>query len=134
MKSPKLDILMILQQDVEENFSSRQKSKVLHKTKDIEALGDKVENSVIRVITRKLPLKYYVSQGHIVGEKLKTSSQLDLIISITLDHRYYLHLKTEPNIFLLNRFILSPKLSRHIIQIRNLSNRSLFQLPRLMKS
>lgn len=36
MKLPKLDILMIQQQDVEENFSSRQKSKVLHKTKDIE--------------------------------------------------------------------------------------------------
>lgn len=81
MELPKLEILSILQQDVEEIFSSRQKSKVLHKTKDIDASGDEVENSVRRVIRRKLPLKYYVSQGHIVDEKLKTSSQLDLILA-----------------------------------------------------
>ncbi|OZV68414.1 DUF6602 domain-containing protein [Winogradskyella aurantia] len=81
MELPKLEILSILQQDVEEIFSSRQKSKVLHKTKDIDASGDEVENSVRRVIRRKLPLKYYVSQGHIVDKKLKTSSQLDLIIA-----------------------------------------------------
>jgi hypothetical protein len=81
MELPKLEILDILQQDVEEIFSSRQKSKVLHKTKDIDASGDEVENSVRRVIRRKLPLKYYVSQGHIVDELLQTSSQLDLIIA-----------------------------------------------------
>ena len=81
MELPKLEIISILQQDVEEIFSSRQKSKVLHKSKDIDASGDEIENSVRRVIRRKLPLKYYVSQGHIVDEKLQTSSQQDLIIA-----------------------------------------------------
>lgn len=77
----KLEIAEILKQDVEEILSSRQKSKVLHKTKDIGASGDEVENAVRRVIRRKLPIKYYVSQGHIVDEFLSTSSQLDLIIA-----------------------------------------------------
>ncbi|MBB6682419.1 hypothetical protein H4O20_13290 [Aequorivita sp. 609] len=81
MKLPKLDILEIIEQDVQEIFSSRKKSKVLHKTKDIDASGNEVENAVRRVIRRKLPLKYYVSQGHIVDEQLQTSSQLDLIIA-----------------------------------------------------
>ena len=81
MEIPKLEILEIIEQDVQEILSSRQKSKVLHKTKDIDASGDEVENSVRRVIRRKLPLKYYVSQGHIVDEHLQTSSQLDLIIA-----------------------------------------------------
>ncbi|MBG8555318.1 DUF6602 domain-containing protein [Hymenobacter guriensis] len=80
-KLPKLEITEILKQDVEEILSSRQKSKVLHKTKDIDASGDEVENAVRRVIRRKLPIKYYVSQGHIVDESLSTSSQLDLIIA-----------------------------------------------------
>jgi len=81
MEFPKLEITKIIQQDVEEIFSSRQKSKVLHKTKDIDASGDEVENAVRRVIRRKLPLKYYVSQGHIVDNLLSTSSQLDIIIA-----------------------------------------------------
>lgn len=81
MELPKLEILEIIEQDVQEIFSSRQKSKVLHKTKDIDASGDEVENSVRRDIRRKLPLKYYVSQGHIVDEQLQTSSQLDLLIA-----------------------------------------------------
>lgn len=81
MELPKLEILEIIEQDVQEIFSSRQKSKVLHKTKDIDASGDEVENAVRRVIRRKLPLKYYVGQGHIVDEQLQTSSQLDLIIA-----------------------------------------------------
>ncbi len=81
MTFPKLEIAEIIQQDVEEIFSSRQKSKILHKTKDIDASGDEVENAVRRVIRRKLPLKYYVSQGHIVDKTLSTSSQLDIIIA-----------------------------------------------------
>lgn len=78
---PKLEITEILKQDVEEILNSRKKSKVIHKTKDIDASGDEIENAVRRVIRRKLPNKYYVSQGHIVDEKLHTSSQLDIIIS-----------------------------------------------------
>ena len=81
MKLPKLDILEIIEQDVQEIFSSRKKSKVLHKTKDIDASGEEVENAVRKVIRRKLPLKYYVSHGHIVDEQLQSSSQLDLIIA-----------------------------------------------------
>ncbi len=78
---PKLDISKIFAEDVEEIFSSRKKSKLLHETKDIDASGDEIENTVRRVIKRKLPLKYYVSQGHITDSKSTTSNQLDLIIA-----------------------------------------------------
>jgi hypothetical protein len=78
---PKLEIIEILKQDVEEILSSRSKSKFLHKTKDIDASGDEVENAVRRIIRRKLPIKYYVSQGHIVDKELCTSPQLDIIIA-----------------------------------------------------
>jgi hypothetical protein len=81
MALPKLEIEEVLNEDVNEILSSRSKSKLLHKTKDIDASGDEVENAVRRIIRKKLPLKYYVSQGHITDESLKTSSQLDLIIA-----------------------------------------------------
>jgi hypothetical protein len=77
----KLNILTILNQDVNEIFSSRVKSKVIHNTNNIDASGDEVEQSVRRIIKRKIPTKYYVSHGHIVDENLTTSKQLDIIIA-----------------------------------------------------
>lgn len=81
MTLPKLELTEVLKQDVSEILGSRSKSKVLHKTKDIDASGDEVENTVRRVLRRKLPQKYYVSQGHITDEELTTSAQLDLVIA-----------------------------------------------------
>jgi hypothetical protein len=81
MKLSKLDISQIFHQDFEEINSARKKGKILHATHDIDASGDEVENTVRRVLRRKLPMKYYVSQGHIVDETLQTSSQLDIIIA-----------------------------------------------------
>jgi hypothetical protein len=81
MKLSKLDISQILHQDFEEINNSRKKGKILHATHDIDASGDEVENTVRRVLRRKLPIKYYVSQGHIVDESLQTSSQLDVVIA-----------------------------------------------------
>lgn len=78
---PKLDIIEIMKQDVSEILSSRSKSKLIHKTKDIDASGDEVEIAVRRAIRKKLPIKYYVSHGHIVDETLSTSNQLDIIIA-----------------------------------------------------
>ena len=78
---PKLDISKIFAEDIEEIFSSRKKSKILHSTNDIDASGDEIENTIRRVIKRKLPIKYYVSQGHITDRNSTTSNQLDLIIA-----------------------------------------------------
>ncbi len=78
---PKLDISKIFSEDIQEIFSARKKSKILHETKDINASGDEIENTIRRVIRRKLPIKYYVSQGHITDESSITSNQLDLIIA-----------------------------------------------------
>lgn len=78
---PKLDISKIFTEDIEEIFSSRKKSKILHSTNDIDASGDEVEETIRRVIRRKLPIKYYVSQGHITDENSVTSNQLDIIIA-----------------------------------------------------
>lgn len=78
---PKLDIIEIMKQDVSEILSSRYKSKLIHKTKDIDASGDEVEIAVRRAIRKKLPIKYYLSHGHIVDETLSTSNQLDIIIA-----------------------------------------------------
>jgi hypothetical protein len=80
-KIPKIEILALLKEEVQEIFSAREKGKSLHKGKNIRAAGDEVENTIRRIIRRKLPIKYYVSQGHIADESLKISSQLDLIIA-----------------------------------------------------
>lgn len=55
--------------------------KLIHNTGDIPASGNQFEISIREFFKRKLPEKYYISNGHIIDNELNTSPQLDLIIA-----------------------------------------------------
>lgn len=55
--------------------------KLIHHTGDIPAAGNQIEIAVRNFFKKKLPDKYYISNGHIIDTSLKTSPQLDLIIA-----------------------------------------------------
>jgi len=55
--------------------------KLIHNTGDIPSAGNQIEIAVRNFFRKKLPEKYYISNGHIVDTTLKASPQLDLIIA-----------------------------------------------------
>lgn len=55
--------------------------KLIHNTGDIPAAGNQIEIAVRNFFRKKLPEKYYISNGHIIDTNLKASPQLDLIIA-----------------------------------------------------
>jgi hypothetical protein len=55
--------------------------KLIHNTGDIPASGNQLEVAVRDFFRKKLPEKYYLSNGHIIDTSLKASPQLDLIIA-----------------------------------------------------
>jgi hypothetical protein len=55
--------------------------KLIHNTGDIHASGNQLEVAVRNFFRRKLPEKYYLSNGHIIDTSLRASPQLDLIIA-----------------------------------------------------
>ncbi len=80
-RQTQLELANILQADAAEIIAARVKGRIIHHTQDIDAVGDEVEQTVRRVIRRKLPMNYYIGHGHLVDSKLSTSPQLDLIIA-----------------------------------------------------
>lgn len=54
---------------------------IIHKTGDIDASGDELEVPFRRMLSKRLPSKYYVGHGHIVDSTLKVSPQFDVIIA-----------------------------------------------------
>lgn len=55
--------------------------KLIHNTGDIPAAGNQIEIAVRNFFRKKLPEKYYISNGHIIDTSLKASPQIDLIIA-----------------------------------------------------
>ena len=55
--------------------------KLIHNTGDIPAAGNQIEIAIRNFFRKKLPEKYYISNGHIIDTSLKASPQLDLIIA-----------------------------------------------------
>lgn len=55
--------------------------RLIHNTGDIPASGNQLEIAIRNFLKKKLPEKFYISNGHIIDSKLSTSPQLDLIIS-----------------------------------------------------
>jgi hypothetical protein len=80
-KDPTLELKRVFAIDVDELLSAREKCFAVHHTDNIYAAGHEVEESVRRVLTRRLPKDCYVGHGHIVDSKGAVSSQLDIIIS-----------------------------------------------------
>lgn len=54
---------------------------IIHKTGDIDASGDELEIPFRQMLTKRLPMKYYVGHGHIVDSDLNVSPQFDVIIA-----------------------------------------------------
>ena len=71
----------IYREEVSRLLSSRNKSKILHRSGDIDASGDEVEEPFRDFLRRRLPNKYYVGHGHIVDRNLTCSPQIDVIIA-----------------------------------------------------
>lgn len=55
--------------------------KLIHNTGDFPASGDQFEIAVRNFFRKKLPEKYYISNGHIIDTALSSSPQLDFIIA-----------------------------------------------------
>lgn len=55
--------------------------KIIHNSGDIPASGDEFEIAIRNFFKNKLPVKFYISNGHIIDKSLNTSPQLDLIIA-----------------------------------------------------
>lgn len=55
--------------------------KIIHNSGDIPASGNQFEISIRNFFRNKLPVKYYISNGHIIDADLNTSPQLDLVIA-----------------------------------------------------
>lgn len=82
-ENPRLLLERILLAEAAEIAAAREKSNIIHKTADIDAAGDEVEEAVRRVLRRKLGHNYYVGHGHIVDVDWKVSPQFDVIIADT---------------------------------------------------
>ena len=55
--------------------------RLIHNSGDIYASGSQLEVAIRNFFKKKLPEKYYISNGHIIDTSLSTSPQLDLIIA-----------------------------------------------------
>jgi hypothetical protein len=77
---PRLELENVLRADGAEIIAAREKARLIHRTRDIDA-GDEVEESVRKVIRRKLPTSYYIGHGHVVDSSLTSSPQMDVVIA-----------------------------------------------------
>jgi hypothetical protein len=80
-KHAKFELKKVFIADSAEIVASREKALILHGSKDIDAAGDEVEQTVRKVLRRKLPGFYYVGHGHIVDATWASSPQMDVVIA-----------------------------------------------------
>lgn len=78
---PKFELEHVLNSDVADIFAAREKARILHHARDIRSSGDEVEQTIRKVLRRKLPISYYIGHGHIVDQHMNTSPQLDVVIT-----------------------------------------------------
>jgi len=76
-----IPLIDFMSAEIAEIYAAREKAKILHKSKNIRASGNEVEEAVRRLLKNKLPQLYNVSQGHIVDSDQNVSGQLDIIIT-----------------------------------------------------
>jgi hypothetical protein len=81
MSDSLLQYAQVFQNLAEEITAARNKGKVIHTTKNIDAAGDEVEQVVRKILTQQLATAYYVGQGHLVDAELHTSPQFDVIVA-----------------------------------------------------
>lgn len=81
MSLPSLDLAKVFLVDAADIIVARERSMLIHQTKDIDAAGDEVEVAVREVFARRLPTRYYTGHGHVIDAALHTSPQLDIVIA-----------------------------------------------------
>ncbi|MFZ1220159.1 MAG: DUF6602 domain-containing protein, partial [Chthoniobacterales bacterium] len=69
------EINAVYREEVVRLLSSRQQSKVIHSSGDIDASGDQIEAAFRDLLRRRLPTQYFVGHGHVVDKSLTVSSQ-----------------------------------------------------------
>lgn len=62
-------------------LESKKSVGIVHKTGDVDASGDELEIPFRKMLSKRLPSKYYVGHGHIVDSDLNVSPQFDVIIA-----------------------------------------------------
>jgi hypothetical protein len=80
MINAKLDLKKVFQSDADEIINAQKKSKLIHSTKNIKSSGNEVETKIREIISKRLPKKCSIGQGHIVDKFWSTSSQLDIVL------------------------------------------------------
>jgi uncharacterized protein DUF6602 len=71
----------VYQAEVDRLLNSRRRSKVIHRSGNIDASGDELEEPFREMLRRRLPSKYFVGHGHVVDQELRVSRQFDVIIA-----------------------------------------------------
>jgi hypothetical protein len=80
-----LELTKVFQVDAAAIKAAHTRARIIHQTQDIDAAGDEVERAVRRSLAQRLPVRYRVGHGHVVDKQLKTSPQLDVIVSDGLE-------------------------------------------------
>ncbi|MFA7335711.1 MAG: DUF6602 domain-containing protein [Candidatus Obscuribacterales bacterium] len=74
-----LDVIFSL--DTAEIMAARERTKIIHRSRNIVSAGHEVEAAARAVLSRRFPGSSYVGQGHIIDQAWKASKQLDIVIA-----------------------------------------------------
>lgn len=77
----RLELARIFASDAEDLVKARESSQIVHRSSDIRAAGNEVEQAVRDYLTRMLPPRFYVTHGHLIDSEHRVSPQLDVIIA-----------------------------------------------------
>lgn len=94
-----LELLKLYQTYADQLNISASLSAILHKARDIKASGNEIEIAVRSILSQLLPMKYKISNGHIIDQSLTVSKQYDLIISEHIDHNPIAHFNDTTELF-----------------------------------
>lgn len=94
-----LELMKLYQTYADRLTISANLSSILHRARDIKASGNEIEIAVRSMLSELLPLKYKISNGHIIDQNLNVSKQYDLIISEHIDHNPIAHFNDTTELF-----------------------------------
>ena len=94
-----LELMKLYQTYADRLTISASLSSILHRARDIKASGNEIEIAVRSMLSELLPLKYKISNGHIIDQDLNVSKQYDLIISEHIDHNPIAHFNDSTELF-----------------------------------
>lgn len=100
VSSINIELLKVYNVLAEQINVSAHLASILHKVRDIKASGNEIEGSLRSVLSGLLPLKYKVSHGHIIDNRLNVSKQYDLIIAENIDFTKIITTGDKTEIFL----------------------------------